>query len=132
MGLAHNILLEPLTKHRPNIGQKVFLGFSVRRRPKAGYKGDGETAFPSTETTMEQRPLHTIAAEIRDDWTKVYFGAVPYLNAMFSLTTLQDTFGYDTAQSVVLYFLSNATTWRGPVARRVKAELKAMLKEVSR
>ena len=25
-------------------------------------------------------------------------------------------YGYDTAKSVVLYFLSNATSWRGEVA----------------
>ena len=28
---------------------------------------------------------------------------------------------------IVRYFLSNATTWRGEDARRIKAELKALL-----
>jgi len=28
----------------------------------------------------------------------------------------------------VRYFLSNATTWRGDTARRIKAELKEMLR----
>jgi hypothetical protein len=37
-----------------------------------------------------------------------------------------EMYGYDTGKSVVLYFLSNATSWRGEVARRVKAELKSM------
>jgi hypothetical protein len=36
--------------------------------------------------------------------------------------------GFDSARSVVLYFLSNASSWRGDVAKRVKAELKAHLK----
>lgn len=30
------------------------------------------------------RPISTIADEIRRDWKNVYFGAVPYLNAMAS------------------------------------------------
>jgi hypothetical protein len=74
------------------------------------------------------RSLNTIAREIRSDWAKPYFGAVPYLDAMGSLDTMQDKYYYDDAQSVVLYFLANATTWRGEAARRIKAELKTMLK----
>ena len=53
--------------------------------------------------------------------------AVPYLQAMATMESPQDNFGYDSGQSVVLYFLSNATTWRGDVARRIKKELKAMI-----
>jgi len=74
------------------------------------------------------RSLATIAREIRADWTKPYFGAVPYLDAMGSLDTMQDKYYYDDAQSVVLYFLANAGTWKGEAARRIKAELKTMLK----
>jgi len=74
------------------------------------------------------RPIHVIAAEISRDWRKPYFGAVPYMDAMFSLDRIEDMYGADTGKSVVAYFLSNATTWKGEIARRVKAELKAMLK----
>jgi hypothetical protein len=74
------------------------------------------------------RSLSTIAREIAQDWTRPYFGAVPYLNAMRSLDSIHDKYIYDDGKSIVLYFLSNATTWRGDVARRVKAELKAMCK----
>lgn len=77
---------------------------------------------------MEHRALSTIAADIRQHWPKVYFGAVPYLDAMRSLTRITDNYYADDARSVVLYFLSNATTWRGEDARRIKAELKALLK----
>ncbi len=73
------------------------------------------------------RPLHVIAAEIRREWKNVYFGAVPYLDAMRTLNSIDEKYGYDDARSIVLYFLSNASTWRGDVARRVKAELKAIL-----
>lgn len=75
------------------------------------------------------RPLSEIAREIRKDWgSKVYFGARPYLEAMYSLNSVSDKYGYDSAKSIVLYFLSNASTWRGETAKRVKAELKAMVK----
>ena len=73
------------------------------------------------------RSLNTIAREIKSNWAKPYFGAVPYLDAMGSLDTMQDSYYYDDARSVVLYFLANAATWKGDVARRIKAELKTML-----
>ena len=75
-----------------------------------------------------QRPLYQIASEIRQDWKKVYFGAVPYLEAMSSLSSVNDNYGYDSAKSIVLYFLSNANSWRGEVAKRVKKELKELVK----
>lgn len=74
------------------------------------------------------RPLYAIAAAIRADWKNVYFGAVPYLDAMADLTSVEDNYLYDTGDYIVRYFLSNASSWRGPVAREIKAELKAMLK----
>ena len=73
------------------------------------------------------RPLYTIAAEIRKDWgAKVNYAAKPYLDAMASLTNITDSYGMDSANSVVCYFLANAGTWRGETAKRVKAELKKM------
>lgn len=74
------------------------------------------------------RTLSEIAREIRSDWTKVYFGAVPYLDAMSTLTSTSDSFYADSGDSIVRYFLANAGTWRGETARRVKAELKGMLR----
>lgn len=74
------------------------------------------------------RSLSTIANDIRVDWAKPFFGAVPYIDAMESLNTIQDKYFYDDAESVVRYFLANATTWKGETARAIKAELKAMLK----
>jgi len=73
------------------------------------------------------RELWQIAKEIRRDWNNVYFGAEPYLKAMESLRGIDDVYYDDSALSVVLYFLANAGTWRGEVARRVKKELKAMV-----
>lgn len=81
---------------------------------------------------METRALSEIAREISADWKKPYFGAVPYLQAMHYLRKITETYEFDDARSIVAYFLSNAATWRGPVARRVKKELKDMLKPANR
>tara|TARA_R110000824_G_scaffold224439_3_gene412101 strand:+ start:489 stop:728 length:240 start_codon:yes stop_codon:yes gene_type:complete len=78
--------------------------------------------------TTEQRPIYEIAEEIRKDWRPVWYGAVPYLDAMRSLDNVREKFGADSGESIVLYFLSNAQTWRGETARRVKKELKALVK----
>lgn len=76
----------------------------------------------------QPRSLYTIAAEIRKDWKNVYFGATPYLHAMSTLNSINDDYGCDSGKSIVLYFLANASTWRGETARRIKAELKAIAK----
>lgn len=73
-----------------------------------------------------ERPLSVIAREIQADWKNVYFGAKPYLDAMKSLTSIKDNYYADSGKSVVLYFLSNAQTWRGDKAKAIKAELKKM------
>jgi hypothetical protein len=72
------------------------------------------------------RHLSTIAQDITANWKNVWFGAVPYLEAMHRLTYISEMYGCDTAKSIVLYFLANAATWRGADARRIKLELKAI------
>ena len=79
-------------------------------------------------TDNTARPLSTIARDIRSNWPNVYFGAKPYLDAMSQLNSIKDPYYEDSGQSVVLYFLSNAATWRGEHAKRIKLELKAILK----
>ena len=74
------------------------------------------------------RPIYLIAQEIRKDWKKPYFGAVPYLNAMMTLDNINDYYGMDSARSIIAYFLGNANTWRGDVARRIKKELNELIK----
>ena len=75
---------------------------------------------------MQKRSIHAIAADIRQDWKKINYAAVPYLDAMDQLGSISDNFYADSGRSVVLYFLANAGTWRGPVARTIKKELKAL------
>lgn len=76
---------------------------------------------------VQARSISEIASEIRSDWSNVYFGAVPYLDAMDGLDAITDRYYEDTGKSIVAYFLSNASGWRGETAKRVKAELKAMM-----
>ena len=73
------------------------------------------------------RPLYAIAIDIRAHWPKPYFGAVPYINAMRSIASINEPYGVESARGLVLYFLANAGTWRGEHAKRIKAELKGML-----
>ena len=75
---------------------------------------------------MNARPICEIAQEIRKDWKTVNYGAKPYLDAMATLDSINDRYGIDSAKSIVLYFLSNASSWRGETAKRIKAELKKM------
>jgi hypothetical protein len=42
--------------------------------------------------TKQTRPLSEIAKEIRTDWKKLYFGAVPYLEAMETLDKSEDNY----------------------------------------
>ena len=68
------------------------------------------------------RTLSEIGFEIARKWPRPYFGAIPYLRAL-----CDGMYGHDSAQSIVLHFLSNARTWRGEDARRLKNELKKRL-----
>lgn len=73
------------------------------------------------------RTLREVAGEIRRDWGKVNYAAAPYLDAMGTLDSVDDSYYYDDGRSVVRYFLANAGSWRGETARRVKAELREMV-----
>jgi hypothetical protein len=72
------------------------------------------------------RSLSSISRDICKDWQKVNYAAKPYLSAMQTMGDIRESYGYDSGKSVVLYFLSNASSWRGDTAKRIKDELKAM------
>lgn len=91
-----------------------------------------------SESATPARPLRVIASEIAQDWpagTKItnnFMGAgthpaAPFIDAMRGLDKITDMYYYDTGVEVVSRFLANAGQWRGETARRVKAELRAML-----
>ena len=99
---------------------KIFRTFALR---------NNKTIMIMAKTNkVQNRPLYEIARDIRKDWgSKVYFGAKPYLDAMATLDSINDNYGWDSADSIVRYFLANASTWRGETAKKIKKELKAMV-----
>jgi len=77
---------------------------------------------------MQNRPLSNIAHDVKRDWKKVNYAALPYLNAMLQMDKVADNYMYDSGKAIVRYFLANAQSWRGPVAKMIKQELKEALK----
>lgn len=77
---------------------------------------------------MKDKNIAEIARMIRKEWAKVNYAAKPYLDAMSSMDSINDAYGFDSGKSIVRYFLSNASSFRGPVAKEIKAELNARLK----
>lgn len=78
------------------------------------------------------RKICVIAQDIKKDWLKPSPYALPYLNAMLEVEELDDSYGADEGRTVVLYFLSNASTYRTPLAKTYKKELNDLLKGASK
>lgn len=78
----------------------------------------------------KKRTFAEIAQEIKKVWTKPYFGAVPYIDAMAEINSSDKNAVYwnEDTDTIVRYFLANSSTWRGEDARRIKTELKSMIK----
>jgi hypothetical protein len=74
------------------------------------------------------RPISEIARDIANEWKDVHYTARPYLLAMTALTDKKSKYGADDAPGIILYFLSNAGSFRGGKAPALKAELKQHLK----
>jgi hypothetical protein len=74
------------------------------------------------------RPINQIAQDIKREWKTVNYAAKPYLSAMYELTDKNSSAGYDNAQSIIRYFLANASSFRGPIAKELKNELKQHIK----
>ena len=88
-----------------------------------------EQVVPSNLSNMN---LSQIARVIKGDWKRIYFGSVPYVDAMRTMNKITDNYGHDSGTSIIAYFLGNATTWKGPIARAVKKELNDRLKRAYR
>ena len=79
------------------------------------------TKIPNT------RSISAIARDIRADWgSKVNYAAKPYLQAMLTLHENCPSYGADSGESIVRYFLCNASTYRGEKAKALKKELKTL------
>lgn len=83
-----------------------------------------------TTKDLQQKTIKQLAVIIAADWNNVSVWARPYLDAMSKIDHITDQYMLDSAASVVLYFLSNASPWRTEVAKQVKSELKRRLRLV--
>ena len=77
---------------------------------------------------LKTNNISLIANFIKRDWTNIYFGAKPYLDAMTEIASIDDSYLEDNAKSIVLYFLSNARTYRSENALKIKLHLNKICK----
>ena len=72
------------------------------------------------------RPLREIAIEIEADWKVISNNAArEALSAMKLMGNINAPYLLDsTGHSVVAVFLTNAVGWKGPIARKIKKELR--------
>lgn len=76
------------------------------------------------------RPICKIAREVAKDWTNPTNEAQQWIIAMLQLTDFESTYYLDTAEEIVTLFLDASSGWKGPVANKVKKELRSMLKDL--
>lgn len=81
-----------------------------------------------TQQELQTKKLYEIAGIIRNDWKNVNPAARPYLQAMQDLSSVEDKYILDSGTQIVAYFLCNASTWKGPIAREVKQYLNKLIK----
>lgn len=106
-------------------GQMRFVDYDAATRT---FASKNAVANP----TLEMRPIYEIAADIKKEWgSSVNFAAVPYLDAMMYISSASDTFYADSGTTIVSYFLTNSSSFRGDRAKELKAELKRHLGRTS-
>lgn len=59
------------------------------------------------------RALSRLAWLVRQSWPRPYFGAVPYIEAMTEMCSVNDNYGLDTGRDIVMRFLANGASYRG-------------------
>jgi hypothetical protein len=133
-GTAFGNAIESLVAANPQFGEtikklvKVKIIMAAKDESPAPYDETGLLPDDFFEDTGSARSIREIAKEIRQDWKGVNFAAKPYLSAMMGLESISDGYGMDSAKTIVSYFLSNASSWRGENAKRIKKELNTLLK----
>lgn len=77
---------------------------------------------------LPRMTLSQIASLIYQDWKNVNFAARPYLEAMSSLQNVSDMYMQESGTSIVAYWLSNASSYKGEVAKAIKKELQRRIR----
>ena len=130
----------------PNMFSGIYMNIADYLKTFADCVNDKGKPIPLTEklsiAEIEERldsiPVKTFCITDIDDSQLLEW--VAYINEMTAyyktvevdgIVTQEpiryDMYGFNTAESIVRYFLSNASTWRGETAKRIKKELKAMV-----
>ena len=84
--------------------------------------------IPGAPSDITRASLRQLGRIISAHWPEPYFGAVPYIAAMQNSDD-DGRYYEDDASCLTMYFLSNAASWRGAIARTIKKELRRRLKE---
>lgn len=122
--------VNPVGESKPSSGAE--LASKIRRMmdesaPGVAGEHPGKQPQPSP-TDYKEKSISEIASVIRKQWKSVNFAAKPYLDAMMGMEKIDDTYGDDQGRSIVSYFLGNASQFRGPEAKVIKAELSRRVK----
>jgi rubrerythrin/ribosomal protein L37AE/L43A len=133
----------PTSKAVTQVEVKVPAGVSVEvtQKDESGDEVQGESVMATVTrrglfaavdlaelADLPRMTLSQIAMLVYKDWKAVNYAARPYLEAMSSLQNVSDNYGLDSGTSIVAYFLSNANSWRGDVAKAVKKELQRRIR----
>lgn len=105
-------------KHQVNIARQT-LRMSPEGAKIAGGMSPAEAKRILAQNARRKgRKIREIAQEIYRDWDEPTFSAAPYLDSMRVLDESDER-----VDTIVRGFLSNAGSWQGEVAQRVKKEL---------
>lgn len=101
-------------------------------KPKGKAPDEDQQVILDRLDGIRSKSFNELGAAIRQDWGNsekgIWFGAKPYIGPLASLSSTNDRYMADGAKEIIARFLSNASQWRGPVAKFVKAELNRRLK----
>ena len=115
-----------LTPRTPNRGSGSFDDGT----PFTG-KFSSPTDLPKYKAELKAAALYQIHGEItkmhRDAGKKIPMSAKPYMDALNSLSSVNDMYGMDSGKSIVAYAMSNIKFF-GDMGKAIKAELSARLK----
>lgn len=81
--------------------------------------------------------IHEMIADMRQicreqkkptTWRQKFCYAVPYLEALGNLDSVNENYGWDNGRTLVNYLLANLNTYKGEKAKEFKSLLKEMVK----
>ena len=89
---------------------------------------DDEAEFPIIEYNLEKMTLSQIADLISNSWNNMPLKIDEYVEAMSQIESIEDKYGdYETGAEIVTYFLANAKSWQGDIAKDVKQHLNNLI-----